>query len=59
MKNKFGVSVSDITIGKRVDTTDSDNGIIKEIREKEFLPYFIEFSNGYAWQDLRHIKKVY
>ena len=59
MTNNFGVNISDIEIGKNVDTTDSDNGIIKDIRKNEVLPYFVEFSNGSAWQDLRHIKKVY
>jgi len=57
--NNFGVNISDIKLGKKVDTTDGDNGIIMEIRENDILPYFIEFSNGFAWQDLRHIKKVY
>ena len=44
MTNNFGVNISDIEIGKNVDTTDSDNGIIKDIRKNEVLPYFVEFS---------------
>jgi uncharacterized protein YkvS len=58
-KNQFGVKLSEVILGAIVDTTDGDNGVIKMINENEILPYLVEFPNGSAWQDLRHIKKVY
>lgn len=57
--NKFGVFASQIKVGLKVDTTDGDDGVIEKITGNKPFPILVKFKNGGAWQDLRHIKKVY
>lgn len=55
--NKYGVKLSEIKIGIRVNTEDGNNGILERITTFTF-PYFVKFQNGSAWTSFSMIKEI-
>lgn len=55
--NKYGIKLSEVKIGIRVDTEDGDNGILERIATNPF-PYLVKFQNGSAWTSFSIIRKI-